>query len=210
MITYFVIPLNSREGVFCYTNSTDPCGVRRLMHNVTVKMADGTVLCGPMWTWRPKEGWFSLAGDDADKKILLKDVTVAYGKERTHAQAPDGECCSICGDEFEDCAGLEVVDYLFKARKDGWGDPPHPMQPLRIENGTVRFKRNKIVEFLLDNGGFDMNALAALNFTREDRAQFAQLIGYSVGGYCDLSYPSKESKDVAWVAMEELAEKGES
>jgi hypothetical protein len=68
-----------------------------------------------------------------------------------------------------------------KARK-------HPMQKIVFVNNVARFQRNKIVEFLLDNGSADMNFIAALDFDREDRAQFAQLIGYSVSGYGDLSY----------------------
>lgn len=67
--------------------------------------------------------------------------------------------------------------------------PPHPVQPTYTDDyGTVRFRRNRIVRFLLDASPFDMNTLALMPFSREDRAQFAQLIGYSVGGYEDLPY----------------------
>lgn len=69
----------------------------------------------------------------------------------------------------------------------------HPMQGVYLdEQGTARFRRNAIVEFLLDAGPYDMNKLAMMPFDREDREQFAQLIGYSVGGAADLSYMSKE------------------
>lgn len=65
----------------------------------------------------------------------------------------------------------------------------HPPQPLiRAKDGVVRFKENAIVRFLLDAGPFDMNQLALMPFSDEDRAQFAQLIGYSLGGFGDLSY----------------------
>lgn len=63
-----------------------------------------------------------------------------------------------------------------------------PMQP--VING--RFKENKIVSYCLDNKT-DMNDIARQDFSDEDREQFAQLIGYSVGGYSDLSYVSDES-----------------
>ena len=70
----------------------------------------------------------------------------------------------------------------------------HPMQPVEIpEDGTIRFKDNKIVRFLLDAGDIDMNKLATIPFSDEDRMQFAQLIGYSVSGYGELSYASEES-----------------
>jgi len=70
----------------------------------------------------------------------------------------------------------------------------HPVQPLEKDpNGVLRFKENKIVRFLLDNGGYDMNKLATMPFSQEDREQFAQLIGYSLGGFGELSYVSDET-----------------
>jgi hypothetical protein len=71
--------------------------------------------------------------------------------------------------------------------------PVHPVQPLvRDERGVIRFKENAIVRFLLDAGLFDLNSLARMNFSSEDWSQFAQLIGYSLSGYGDLSYVSEE------------------
>lgn len=64
------------------------------------------------------------------------------------------------------------------------------MQPLVFDEKVVRFKRNKIVERLLDDGPFDMNAIALWDVPKEDREQFAQLIGYSVSGFGELSYAS--------------------
>lgn len=65
----------------------------------------------------------------------------------------------------------------------------HPIQPLnKDESGTVRFKANVIVSYLLDKGPFDMNHLALQDFSQEDREQFAQLIGYSLSGFSELSY----------------------
>lgn len=43
--------------------------------------------------------------------------------------------------------------------------PLHPIQPLvKGERGVLRYKSNAIVEFLLRQGPFDMNALAAMDF----------------------------------------------
>lgn len=78
----------------------------------------------------------------------------------------------------------------------------HPMQPVVMVGNVARFKANPIVEHLLDNGGIDMNALACMNFSREDREQFAQLIGYSVSGFGSLSYASDEVYDKASHAAE--------
>jgi hypothetical protein len=70
-----------------------------------------------------------------------------------------------------------------------------PMQPLEIAADKVlRFKPNKLVQFLLDkNGKIDMNMLAGIDFPREDREQFAQLIGYSHSGFGELSYATDET-----------------
>lgn len=71
---------------------------------------------------------------------------------------------------------------------------PHPMQPIiQDDSGVIRFQKNAIVRFLLDAGPFDMNQIALMPFTQEDREQFAQLIGYSVSGFGELSYASAES-----------------
>lgn len=78
----------------------------------------------------------------------------------------------------------------------------HPIQPLeRDASGVVRFKANAIVQHLLDAGPFDMNALARMDFTDEDRAHFAQLIGYSLSGFSELSYVS----DDTYAAAEAMA-----
>jgi len=74
----------------------------------------------------------------------------------------------------------------------------NPIQPLVKDTyGKIRFKTNKVVEFLLDNGGLDMNKLALEEFTDNDREQFAQLIGYSLDGYGMLSYVTDETYDTA-------------
>ena len=68
-----------------------------------------------------------------------------------------------------------------------------PLQPIR--NG--RFVPNKIVRMLLDTGTVDLNKIACMNFTREEQEQFAQLIGYSLGGFSELSYVSDETYEAA-------------
>lgn len=81
-------------------------------------------------------------------------------------------------------------------RREGaaMSNKPLPMQPVTIDkNGRARFRRNKLVEHLLDNGGLDLNKLALVECPPEDREQLAQLIGYSVAGYHELSYVTDES-----------------
>ena len=74
-----------------------------------------------------------------------------------------------------------------------------PLQPIR----DGRFVANEIVQWLLNNGGKDMNDIARQNFPAEHQRQFAQLIGYSVGGYGSLSYCDDESYDTANAMMED-------
>lgn len=80
----------------------------------------------------------------------------------------------------------------------------HPLQPLVNKSGVIRFKTNYIVRYLLDAGPFDMNKLALLPFSDEDREQFAQLIGYSLSGFSELSYVSDETYERA--AAQEVAQ----
>ena len=78
-----------------------------------------------------------------------------------------------------------------------------PMQPVILRDRVIRFRENALVRYLLDNGGVSLNRLAELpNIPREDWAQFAQLIGYSVSGYCDLSYALET--DTAQAAAERV------
>ncbi len=83
-----------------------------------------------------------------------------------------------------------------------------PMQPIVMTpSKVVRFKENRMVSALLDFGdihGMGMNKLARMEFTAEERMQFAQLVGYSVGGYGTLSYASAESVAKADAVASEL------
>jgi len=72
-------------------------------------------------------------------------------------------------------------------------NPPQPMQPIVLaEDNVIRFKPNKIVQALLDqNRGLDhldLNDIARMDFSQEDRMQFAQLIGFTVSGFGDEPY----------------------
>lgn len=83
----------------------------------------------------------------------------------------------------------------------------NPLQPIAKDSaGTPRFKENKIVSYLLDHGGFDLNDIAKLDFSTDDREQFAQLIGYSLCGFSELSYVTEDT----YSAADALAERGVS
>jgi hypothetical protein len=93
---------------------------------------------------------------------------------------------------------------------------PQPMQPvIKDEGGTLRFRENAVIRYIVDHAGdvvhpgapaidpgtgrpyhqgrLDLGKLMTLDFPQEDREQFAQLMGYALTGYHELSYVSDES-----------------
>lgn len=84
----------------------------------------------------------------------------------------------------------------------------HPMQPIVLDGeGVARFKQNALVRYLLGAGGIDLNQLAMLpNIPNEDHMQLAQLIGYSVSGFGDLSYADPTVVAEADAMVEELSD----
>lgn len=76
------------------------------MRDVVVVMKDGRKACGPLWTWRPEDGWFDLVLPDDDPlsgPIRLADVASAVNKKAW-----------VRHDEVRD------VDLLERAREEGW------------------------------------------------------------------------------------------
>ena len=77
---------------------------QRNMHLTTVKMKDGRTFQGPIWTWRPLEGYFTIPGDArAPEKIMFDDVESAVTENQR-----------IRVDLIAD------QDELVRAREDGW------------------------------------------------------------------------------------------
>lgn len=70
-----------------------------------------------------------------------------------------------------------------------------PHQPLTVDaTGTVCFQENQLVQFCIESGLVNMNMLMALpNISNADRMQFAQLIGYTFGGFAELPYVDDET-----------------
>lgn len=70
------------------------------------------------------------------------------------------------------------------------------MQPIVLdEDGVARFQENRIVRDLLKSGAINLNDIAIRaahgEYTDAEQMQLAQLIGYSVSGFGDLSYADK-------------------
>lgn len=79
---------------------------------------------------------------------------------------------------------------------DDSNPPRMPLQPIIwAEDNVIRFRKNRLVEYLLDHGPFDMNHLALLpEISADERAQFAAMVGYSVSGWGDLSYVNEDCR----------------
>lgn len=81
-----------------------------------------------------------------------------------------------------------------------------PLQPIYTDSsGVIRFQANKVVNYLLKHGGLDLNKLAVaseLSDCKEDWEQFAQLIGYSISGFGELSYVSDQTYNSANIVAE--------
>jgi hypothetical protein len=71
----------------------------------------------------------------------------------------------------------------------------YPMQSMAVVDDVVRFVENPIVTEILRNSGYDLNGITAKYHDNQPAlSQFMQLIGYSVGGYCDLFCASTAEK----------------
>lgn len=113
-------------------------------------------------------------------------------------------------EQFLQLIGVRVSEYLTgddvrEAAKAAAREAPvlgndlcsarHPLQPLYLdEKGVARFRKNRVVRHLLARGPFDMDYLMTLEGPpQRDFEQFAQLFGYSLSGYRDLSFASDEA-----------------
>lgn len=83
-----------------------------------------------------------------------------------------------------------------------------PAQPVGFDKqGEVRFIPNRIVKDLLDKAsqhGMDIDSLTNdEKYSDEEWRQFAQLTGYSLSEYSDLSYVDDRSAGVAYELYDE-------
>lgn len=75
----------------------------------------------------------------------------------------------------------------------------HPMQSVVFDDsGVARFRANAVVQFLLDEYGPGLNDLACRDWPDGDYTQLMQLMGYSLGGFADLSSSPPDDVEAAW------------
>jgi hypothetical protein len=67
--------------------------------------------------------------------------------------------------------------------------PKHPMQPVVLsEDGRAYFVPNEILVWMLAHGRINFDEIAQQGFSDEDRMQLAQLLGFAVSRYTQLTY----------------------
>lgn len=129
-------------------------------------------------------------------KSVLKTASVAIVIEMR--RAADEKVAKLKETVGADETGHARQQSERMAKKKPTKTRKHPMQNVELDKGGLpRFVDNAIVRYLLDKGGVDMNEIAGLDFDQEDRQQFAQLIGYSVSGFGELSYVDDETYEEA-------------
>lgn len=78
-----------------------------------------------------------------------------------------------------------------------------PQQPVVVREGISRFQSNALVQHLYDWAqvrGHGLTELALVDAPDSHRQQFAQLIGYSIDGYGELSYVDEQAFERAAAA----------
>lgn len=83
----------------------------------------------------------------------------------------------------------------------------HPIQGTEVDrHGTIRFRANAIVRRMLDEGPWTLNDIARWGCNDGDYEQLMQLIGYSLGGFCELACASQEAYDMADAILRDAVE----
>jgi len=85
------------------------------MHTTTVTLKNGEVVAGPIWTWRPEEGWFAIINECGDeRRIEFADVKGATTPGQRIA-------VGVIADQDE---LARAVEDLAEGRKYGWDGYP--------------------------------------------------------------------------------------
>lgn len=115
---------------------------------------------------------------------LLRDYAVT--KLQSDTECPDQEFDV----DSEECEHLRS-----EIEKQATFHPHVQQQIVKDEQGRKRFRKNVLIDQIVEQAGSPshtgqtgLNYVATLPASREDRAQLAQLMGYSVDGYLSLSY----------------------
>lgn len=84
-----------------------------------------------------------------------------------------------------------------------------PMRPIFIDDANrPAFKGNAVIQYLVRSGKLNMvqavEKIADKSLPQEDIDEFYQLVGYSIGGYCEIKFVSDESCEKALAIAERL------
>jgi hypothetical protein len=76
------------------------------MHDARVVLKDGTRICGPIWEWRPEEGYFTVVDSEGGPLITV--------------QLDNCVSAVQCGTRISATQVNIDVDLLERARKERW------------------------------------------------------------------------------------------
>lgn len=145
----------------------------------------------------------------ADVEVAMRQLYNAI-RDRGHATtcvtwAPENARTS----EHCDCGYHAAMDAEAKIRLaltrpvETRGETPNKYRPVRLVDGVVRFAANPLVERLYRESlsrGFGLNELCDTGVGDVDAwRELAQLIGYSLSGYCELNYVCDDEAECAAV-----------
>ncbi len=156
------------------------------------------------WRWlhegKPEgSACFAMPGPtiDIQARAGVTGHTVQYLYDRPQTPSDGFDAC--------DMATMGAQQFLAEQASQPSTADARTTQPLVTDGqGVLRFQKNALVDALYEHGvktGLGLNELHRMDFSDEDRQQFAQLIGYSLSGYGTLGYVSDE----AYAAAERAA-----
>ena len=83
---------------------------------------------------------------------------------------------------------------------------------IKNKNNVLKFKSNRIIEYLFDEGLLDLNRIVTLidgydKFSKAEYEEILQMLGYTVDGFLELSLVRDKTKDEVWDIRNEMRAK---
>ena len=130
--------------------------------------------------------------DNAIVRTMVDDLASLVAKEGPRRGKLDLDKVSAMGVAGEDLAQFEQLAGMRPGRSNA------------IVQYVVEHAAQMVATHPMHAGRLDLNALYMQSFPRADREQFAQLMGYSISGYHELSYVSDLSAAEASLLAEKV------
>ena len=130
--------------------------------------------------------------DNAIVRTMVDDLASLVAKEGPRRGKLDLDKVSAMGVAGEDLAQFEQLAGMRPGRSNA------------IVQYVVEHAAQMVATHPMHAGRLDLNGLHTMSFSQADREQFAQLMGYSISGYHELSYVSDLSAAEATLLAEKI------